>query len=228
MARLVLIEDDEDVLEEVSSFLVMRGHSVHLAESLATFRALMEEVPDIDIAIIDINLTDGEGYEAVSYLRQESERTGIIILTARGGIKDRLNGLESGSDHYLVKPFSLIELGAIIDALIRRIGLEWQYDTRRKELRSPEGFTMELNVFECYLFELLCASQGDTVGRNTLAKRMGFEWAGFNDRRVDTAISRLRFRWKDLTHEALPLRTRHGLGYSFDHPIRATFKRRVS
>lgn len=221
MARLLLLEDDADVRDELNEFLLLRGHTVSTIGDLSAFRTLMKEGLSMDLAVIDIMLPDGEGFEAVQQIREESQRTGIILLTARGGIQDRLRGLQVGSDHYLVKPFRLIELAAIIDALLRRVGLNWQFDAMGKQLRSPEGHFLDLNDFECRFFDLLCSSQGENVSRDRLLTSLGLEWADADLRRLDTAISRLRSRWRNATATSLPLKTHYGLGYSFKQPIRA-------
>jgi DNA-binding response OmpR family regulator len=214
------LEDDADVREELNEFLVMRGHTVHAIGDLCAFQTLMKEGPALDAAVIDVMLPDGEGFEAVQQIREESQRTGIVLLTARGGIQDRLRGLQMGSDHYLVKPISLIELGAIIDALLRRVGLDWQFDATLKQLRSPEGCVLDLNVFESCLFDLLCSSQEAAVSREALIQAMGYEWADADLRRLDTAISRLRSNWREADNRSLPLKTLYGRGYSFSQPLR--------
>lgn len=220
MADLLLIEDDPDVRDELSEFLMMRGHRVEAVGSLEAFLVLSESDQPVDIAIIDVGLPDGEGYEAVNRLRQRSQRMGIILLTARSGLSDRLRGLGIGSDHYLVKPFSLIELGAIIEALLRRVGVDWQYYDHLKQLKSPEGGALDLNSFESVLIHLLASAPGETISRTTLITGLGYKWGDFDTRRLDTAISRFRARWRDATQMPLPLKTRHGIGYSFDFPIR--------
>ena len=220
MAQILLLEDDREVREELMDYLCAHGHKVRDVSSLRAFHEQSSQPGNLDIAIVDISLPDGSGYEAVSSLRAISHRMGIIILTARSAMEDRLHGLADGADHFLVKPFSLIELGGIVDALLRRVGLSWCFDATQKALSAPSGRAMNLNVFECELFALLSSTGGATVSRESLVHAMGHDWANFDLRRLDTAISRLRARWKLACGEPLPLRTRHGVGYSFDYPVR--------
>ena len=220
MANLLIIEDHKEVREELHAFLIMQGHTVWTVESLSGFHTQMESAPVIDVAVIDLILPDGEGFEAMIELRRRSKRTGIILLTAKSSMKDRLRGLQDGADHYLIKPFSLIELGAVIDALLRRVGLAWVFELKSSQLTCPEGITLQLNAFELGLFELLCAPGGTPVTRESLVHSMGFEWKTYDLRRIDTAISRLRARWRHLSNRDLPLKTLHRTGYCFSEPLK--------
>ena len=220
MARLLLLEDDRDLQEELSEFLTRRDHSVQIAGSLKEFSNHIKNGLNIDVALIDVMLPDGSGYEAVQVLREISERTGIIFLTAKAALQDRLTGLETGGDHYLLKPFNLDELSAIIDALLRRVGPYWGFVAHLKQLRSPNGESLNLNTLESSLFELLATTPEAMVHRATLIESMGHDWVVFDLRRLDTAISRLRSKWKEKHGMPLPLRTHHGVGYGFDCPIR--------
>lgn len=219
MAHLLVLEDDLDLGEELCDFFNLQGHCVQIVSSMAAFGALDLKTSRIDIAILDVSLPDGEGFVAAQALRQTSERMGIIFLSARSGLEDRIKGLRGGSDHYLVKPFSLIELGAVVDALLRRVGLDWHYDSLRKQLFSPEGASLSLNHFEQTLIALLAASEESEVSRQQLVTAMGYDWSSYDMRRLDTAVSRLRSRWKQQTKTSLPVRALYGMGYRFDHPI---------
>ena len=220
MAHLLILEDDLDLREELSDFLMSRGHQILSAGSLHEFHHCLESSVITDVAIIDRLLPDGEGHEALKALRRNSDRTGIIFLTARGALEDRLEGLRCGADHYLVKPFNLNELCEVIEALLRRVGIDWRYDARLHQLQGPGNLLLDLNALESCLFALLSNEPERVIHRDTLVEAMGHRWADFDARRLDTAISRLRSRWKIKNGCSLPLKTRHGLGYSFDFLIR--------
>ena len=212
MVNIVLLEDEVALREEVASFLEGRGYRVGQAGTLGEFDALMSRA---QVAILDVNLPDGSGFDAAKRLREMSARVGIIMLTARSGTDDRIAGLSGGADHYLTKPFSLLELGAVIDAILRRVGQGWRLDAHRHVLVSPEGVELELGPQEMVLFERLAALSGRVLGKRDLVEAMGFDWLDYDLRRLDTLISRLRHRWRDASGSALPLKTEHREGYSF-------------
>ena len=212
MARIALLEDEILLRKELAAFLSKRDHEVAQAGTLAEFWPLM---PQVDIAILDLMLPDGSGEEVARRLRQEHPRVGILMLTARGAIQDRLQGLDAGADHYLVKPFRLVELAAIIDALLRRLGTGWRLDGQRRLLIAPDGFSSALSVAEMTLFNLLCGHPGEVVTQRTLVEALGFDWLDYDRRRLDKLVSRLRHRWQEESGEELPLRTEYRHGYSF-------------
>jgi DNA-binding response OmpR family regulator len=216
MARVTLLEDEAIVREELAAFLNKRAHTVTQAGTLAEFWPLMATT---DIAILDLMLPDGSGLDAAAQLRQHVPRAGVIVLTARGAIQDRVQGLNGGADHYLVKPFRLLELAAIIDALLRRLGGGWRIAFQQRELIGPDGYRSTLSATEMVLFELLCASPGQVVSRRALIAGLGEDWRNFDERRLDQLISRLRRRWRDGCGQELPLKTEHRKGYSFGEMI---------
>lgn len=216
MAHLALLEDDTDLRQEMVSYLVRYGHALSEAGTLAAFRALRDA---IDIAIIDLGLPDGSGLDAAAWLREQRPRAGIIILTARGTTTDKLAGLRGGADHYLVKPFRLDELAAIIDALLRRLGVGWRIDPQLRLLLGPEGTSIALSPAEMAMFEQFADHPDQVVKRRNLVEAFGERWLEFDQRRLDTMISRLRSRWREATGGELPLKTEYRQGYSFGATI---------
>lgn len=216
MPTIALLEDEEDLREEVADFLAGKGYRVLQAGTLAAFAPLANVAR---VAVLDMMLPDGSGFEAVKMLRAGSARTGIVMLTALGTLDDRLAGLGAGADHYLVKPFSLLELHAVIETLLRRVGREWVVDTRTRRLWSPGGATVELSAREAQFIELLARSGGAAVSRREIVEAMGQDWASYDLRRLDTLVSRLRAQWQRETGKELPLKTLHGEGYAFGEPI---------
>ncbi len=216
MTNITLIEDEPLLREELAAFLSGRGHAVLQAASLADFWPLMAQTA---IGVIDVMLPDGEGYEAAAKLRQHNAQAGIIMLTARGTLQDKLQGFDTGADHYLIKPFRLLELGAIIDAMKRRVCSGWQLDSRERLLISPSGDQIALGEMELKLLELLALSPGKVVSRQALIEALGMNWVDYDLRRLDTHICRFRQRWQGISGEPLPLKTVHRKGYSFSEII---------
>jgi DNA-binding response OmpR family regulator len=216
MTHITLIEDEPNFRDELTAFLTGRGHDVLHAGCLEDFWPL---IPDTSIAIVDIMLPDGNGYDAAARLKAHNARSGIIMLTARGALHDKLQGYGCGADHYLVKPIRLLELGGIIDALKRRVCSGWRLDTRVWRLISPAGDEISLGEMELKLFELLSLSSGTVVTRQELIEALGLKWADYDLRRLDTHICRFRQRWQHISGEVMPLKTVHRKGYSFGENI---------
>lgn len=212
MSTLVLLEDEIELREEVATFLEKRGWQVTQVGTVAQFLPCMTQAK---IAIIDVMLPDGNGFEAAAQFRQQCPGRGIIMLTARGATADKLQGLYGGADHYLVKPVKLLELVAVIDALSRRIPSGWRLLILQRQLLAPDGASLALSELEMTLCHLFVQSPGQTATRRAIAEAFGHDWHDFDQRRLDTLISRLRQRWRSVADTELPLKTAHREGYSF-------------
>ncbi|GAA4708349.1 response regulator transcription factor [Phytohabitans rumicis] len=114
--RILLVEDDLRVTAVMTSMLQRRGYDV---EHAATASAALAAAP-CDLVLLDLNLPDGDGVDVCRTLRARSAHLGIIAVTARAEERDRVTGLRMGADDYVVKPFSMAELQARIEALLRR------------------------------------------------------------------------------------------------------------
>ncbi|MFI7078693.1 MULTISPECIES: response regulator transcription factor [unclassified Micromonospora] len=114
--RILLVEDDRRVAAALSSALTRRGYEV---EHAATVTAALSAAP-CDLVLLDLTLPDGDGTDLCRELRRRSNQLGIIAVTARGEERDRVLGLRLGADDYVVKPFSMVELQARIEAVLRR------------------------------------------------------------------------------------------------------------
>lgn len=212
MARIALLEDENTLREELAAFLNRRGHVTLEAGTLADFWPLMTTA---DLAIIDIMLPDGSGFEAAALMRETVPHAGIVMLTARSATEDKLQGLYGGADHYLVKPFRLLELAAIIDALLRRVGAGWRLMMQDHRLISPEGFSSALSATEATLLDLLATHPQRMVSRRELVEALGYDWLNYDLRRLDKLVSRFRSRWLAESGQELPLKTEYGQGYRF-------------
>lgn len=213
MTTIALLEDEATLREEIADFLTSRGHRVRQAGSLAEFS---QAVQGARLVILDIGLPDGTGHHAAQMARGVYKEVGIVMLTARGSLEDRLAGFAGGADHYLVKPVDLLELEAIVEAVLRRIGADWVFMESTSELIDPQGRRLSLTRQECVLFRaVIGAGAGTVVQRRHIVEALGGDWASYDLRRLDTMVSRLRTRWRQQTGEELPLRTLHREGYTF-------------
>ena len=216
MTTIALLEDEASLREEVADFLESCGHRVLQAGTLAEFAALVTQAR---IVVLDVMLPDGSGFDAVRQVRSASRRTGIVMLTALGELQDRLTGLNEGADHYLVKPFRLLELEAVIESLLRRIGREWVFDAGNATLLDPLGHSLSLTDQEAAFVRVLARARGAVISRREVVDALGQEWASYDLRRLDTLVSRLRSRWQRSCGRDLPLRTLHREGYGFGETI---------
>ena len=119
--RILIVEDDRIIAENLYEYLEARGHQCDYAPSLAAATALLQG-PGFDAAVLDRNLPDGDGLVLARRLRAAGNALPLLILTARDTLEDKLTGFDAGADDYLVKPFALQEVEARLAALGRRAG----------------------------------------------------------------------------------------------------------
>ncbi|MFW5699308.1 MAG: response regulator transcription factor [Bacteroidota bacterium] len=118
--KVLIIEDEISLQDSVKSYFKVEGH---VPEVASTFNEAEEKIHlyQYDCILVDINLPDGSGFDLITQIRKVTSDTGIIIVSAREAIDDRIKGLELGADDYLVKPFHLSELNARVNSIIRRL-----------------------------------------------------------------------------------------------------------
>lgn len=121
--NLLIIEDEVDLQESIREFLLSESYIV---ESVTSFQEAEEKIDmyTYDCVIVDINLPGGSGLDIIRKLKSKNEDAGVIIISARTSLDDKLTGLDIGADDYLTKPFHLSELNARIKSIIRRRGLK--------------------------------------------------------------------------------------------------------
>jgi two-component system OmpR family response regulator len=181
--RLLLIEDDETLGEALTGFLRLDGHLVDWFKRLVDAQALVGE--PYDALLVDWQLPDGSGLDWVRRLRERGETVPIVMITARDQLTDRIKGLDSGADDYLVKPFQPEELAARLRALRRRavtqgaprvsLGASVELDLGARQAYR-HGLPVELTAREWNLLSALVARAGRLVSKPDLeALSTGFE-----------------------------------------------------
>ncbi len=120
--KLLIIEDDADLAQSIYAFLTAQHYLCETAKTYKSAQAKIE-VYDYDCIIIDLTLPGGDGLSLLRQLKEEEKRDGVIIISARAELDDKLLGLNLGADDYLAKPFHLAELSVRIAAIIRRKNL---------------------------------------------------------------------------------------------------------
>ena len=226
--RVLVVEDDRAIREGLADALAFHGYAAVQAERGDTGldKALHG---GCDLVLLDLVLPGRDGLAVLRELRRAHPTLPVIILTARGAEADRVRGLREGADDYVTKPFSIRELLARVDAVLRRsperpgdvrsLRLpEGRVDLERQEVVFNDGTRHELSLRETELLRYLAANPGRIVSREELLSRV---WgvsarAATETRTVDVHVARLRTKLRDHgTADAL-LVTVRGKGYRLD------------
>jgi two-component system OmpR family response regulator len=210
---LLLLEDDADLGRALADHLGAAGHRVHWCRCLAEAAA----APEPALALLDLQLPDGDGLDLLRRWRAIGRRAPVIVLTARDQVSDRIRGLQAGADDYLVKPFDLDELLARIDAVARRSGGSapvdrLQIDTAARSVRMA-GAAIDLTQMEWTVLACLARRRGRIYSRSEIEDDLhaqGLADAASNS--LEVIVSRLR---KKLGAAAIS--THRGLGYRLEH-----------
>ncbi len=219
MAHIILLEDERILREDLSDFLANCGHSVQAVGSIAEFERQFAPGRHL-IAILDLGLPDGDGMDIIARLRRDNLRLGIIVLTARSSTRDKVAGLQSGADHYLIKTVDLDILAAVVDSLARRLDLggvsgDWVLDDLKRELVAPGLPPIELSAQDYTVLKAIIDGRGQSVSKQDIVSALGEDYLSYDLRRLDTQINRLRRKVLDATGIELPLKTLRNEGYQF-------------
>lgn len=218
--RLLLVEDEPDAARVLARGLREQSYAVDVAADgeSALFHAHMT---DYDAVILDVMLPIADGLSVCRAIRESGSSVPILMLTARDGVDARIEGLDSGADDYLVKPFAWGELLARLRALVRRarypvlparvaIG-PLVLDTRARRAWVSDR-ALSLTAKEYALLEYLVRRAGDVVSRADLAEHVWDEHYDPLSNVVDVYVQRLRRKLDRPGRESL-IRTRRGEGY---------------
>ncbi len=219
--KLLLAEDEKTLRDQLLDILERHGYTVDAAEDGARALALGESEL-YDLSIIDIGLPRLSGMEVIRRLRDQGRDMPILILTARGDWQDKVEGLSSGADDYLVKPFHVRELLARVEALIRRASGAMirdvslgpvSLDTRAKSVRV-NGAAVEVTAFEFNLLEYLMHRPGHVVSKSELTEHLYQQDFDRDSNVIEVFVGRLR-RKLDPQNTIKPIETVRGQGYRF-------------
>ncbi len=223
--RLVVCEDDRELRTILLTGLPHFGIDARgVADGTALDAVLLDHRPTV--VVLDIGLPGEDGLAIARRLRAVGgPPMGIIMLTARGSLEDRLEGLKDGADVYFVKPVDLRELAFAVRNLHRRVSppsterpTEGVYtlDTLHSLLNLPSGEQVALTASELRILQALALKPGEVVERIDLLKSLHLPMDLPGMQRLETQISRLRSKVRlKSTSDPLPLHARHGVGYAF-------------
>jgi DNA-binding response OmpR family regulator len=226
-----LLEDDADFREELALGLGGYGFRVSFAVgSAAEFYSRFESQP-CDVALLDANVPGEDGFTVATRLRA-LHTVGIVMLTGRTALEDRVRGLEGGADTYLIKPVDLLELSSVIRSLVRRMRISrgmvkqessadkttanvWSLQDGGWILVDPVGISLHLSAQERTFLKALIDASGSVVSRQSLSELFSpNNPSEFELRRIDVLVSRLRTKAQS-SGIKLPVLSVRGQGYVF-------------
>ena len=227
MPQILLVEDEVGIRMTVQDRLVAEGYEV---ETAADGRAGFERARQggIDLIVLDLMLPGKPGLEVCRDLRSEGIPTPVLMLTAKVQLMDRVEGLRTGADDYLVKPFEMLELLARVEAILRRDRMKGGTETatihRFGDVRLDakqaavfrNGKQMQLSAKEYQLLLYFVRHPRETLTRDVLLREVWKYRAGLSTRTVDVHVGWLRQKIEADPKKPRWIVTRHGIGYIFD------------
>ena len=242
--KVLVIDDAPDLLAELVDYLGFCGFDTAGAASVQQMQQVLagaawRESEQPRVLVLDLGLPDGDGLTVARHLRAEQGLAlGIVMMTARGQLEDRILGLTAGADAYLAKPVAPRELKAVIDALVLRLAAAaasgaavaalpagdgtagatpayWRVDPATLRLICPDGCSVGLTGAEARLLATLFEAQGQVLNREQLCQRLGHGTGLDDTRRLDSLVSRLRGKVEQQCSMVLPLQTFRNLGFAF-------------
>jgi two-component system, OmpR family, response regulator len=237
-AHILVVDDDPQILSLLDRYLDKEGFKVSLAETGERMSDILAR-DAVDLVLLDLVLGGEDGLALARRIREKSD-IGLIILTGKGEMIDRIVGLEMGADDYVAKPFHLRELLARIKSVLRRSAVRdapapepgtpagektcarfagWSFDFVKRELISPAGKAAPLTTGETNLLVAFLRNPNRVLDRDRLLSLIANrDWQPF-DRSVDTQVVRLRRKIEaDASSPAL-IKTVRGAGYIFAAPV---------
>jgi two-component system OmpR family response regulator len=229
MSHLLIVEDDELLRDGLCAQLVNAGHSVSGASDGAQAISLLESTR-FDAVVLDLGLPVMDGISVLRWVRQRLAAMPVLVLTARDGVDDRVQGLNAGADDYLTKPFEMAELLARLHAMLRRSrlpafggSLEVQSEAARRLRVDPavpmawlDEEALELTQREWSLLSLLVSNMGQVVGREDVLsvwQSQPVDGTGTASNALEVYVHRLRRKLQD---SGLTIRNVRGLGYMLE------------
>ncbi len=231
--RILVVDDDSDVLDMLKQYLVKNAFSVHTATTAGEVAAIVAS-NRIDLILLDVMLGDDNGFEICQSLRKENS-VPIIMMSALSADHHRMKGYSSGADDYVAKPFNPDLLLARIQAVVRRTQrsaslsyrretksysfMQWRFNARDGQLFAKDGFEVVLSRLEVLLLNILLANPFIPLTREEIASVLSGERDPMNTseitegRAVDVLVGRLRSKLEENPKNPAIIKTVRGTGY---------------
>jgi DNA-binding response OmpR family regulator len=227
MAKVLIVEDDEVIAEGMARHLSEAGFEpIRVSNGTQGLARLRYERPDV--CVVDLMLPGTDGWRLIESARNEGIGTPIVVVSARGTEHDRVHALEIGADDYLVKPFSMKELVARVQANARR-GPRAELEQRGEAIEIEElrvdprevqafvhGESASLTPTEFRLLYALALERGRVVTRDELLQRVWGRRETHRDRTVDVFVRKLREKIDRRSRDHSFIQTRYGVGYKLE------------
>jgi DNA-binding response OmpR family regulator len=221
--KILMIEDEKELVKGMAQYLRQESYVCEIAYTASEAREKIM-LFDYDCILLDISLPDGNGLQILDELKRMGKADGVIIITAKNSLDDRVTGLNLGADDYLSKPFYLPELSARVAAVIRRKRFEGNTKLSFKEITIDllgktvlvHGGHVELTRKEYNLLLFLVSNKNRVVSKNAIAEHLSGDDAELLDK-FDFIYSHIKNLKKKLTEAGAEdyLKTIYGLGYKF-------------
>jgi DNA-binding response OmpR family regulator len=217
--RLLIVEDNIELSRLVAAGLVAAGYETDIVGSVGEAREAVRSV-SYAAMILDLNLPDGDGLSILIELRRRMDPLPVLVLTARDGLQDRVNGLRNGADDYLAKPFAVVELVARLEAILRRPGqllgsslnlANLVYDTESRQV-FIDGVPRIFSARETSVLEILLRRQGRVVPKKNVEDHIFGLTSDVASNAVEVYVSRLRKQLGEYGAKIL-IHTIRGVGY---------------
>ncbi|GAB1453672.1 response regulator transcription factor [Draconibacterium sp.] len=222
--KLLVVEDNIKLLEAIAEVLVA---AKYVCEKAADFNSASEKISlyNYDIVVVDINLPDGSGLDLIRAIKKQNAETGIIVISARNSLDNKIEGLDLGADDYLTKPFDMAELLARVKALLRRRSFsgsdlvslgEISINTSNRKVFA-RNMQLELTKSEYDILLFFFANSNRVLTRESIAEHIWGDNMDLADS-FDFIYSHIKNLRKKITASGVddPIKAVYGIGYKFE------------
>lgn len=230
MHEILVVDDDDGLRLDLVDYLTIKGFRAAGADSAAACRQALERIAP-DVIILDIRLPDGHGLALAREIQARfGVGCGLVMLTGLAEPIDRINGLDSGADAYLVKHATMREIEATVRSVIRRLPSTvvrseaapppfdtggWRVSRSDWTLEAPNSVRIPLTGTEIAFLGILLTNPGSVCSRAELIAALGRPSMRYNERNLDEVVRRLRRKVEQASGMMIPIRVAYGNGYSF-------------
>ncbi|WP_185247467.1 response regulator transcription factor [Chryseobacterium bernardetii] len=222
--KILIVEDESELAKSISEYLSVENY---LCENAATFSEAMSKIEmfEYDCILLDIMLPDGNGLRILEELKKQNKQDGVIIISAKNALDDKIEGLKLGADDYLTKPFHLSELMARVYSIIRRKQFSSSNVVKQNELQidllaktvvvNNESISLTKKEFDLLIYFI--GNKNKVISKSTLAEHLSGDFADMLDNHdfVYAHVKNLKKKLYDAGCEHY-LKTVYGTGYKWE------------
>ncbi|MDE1193562.1 MAG: response regulator transcription factor [Arachidicoccus sp.] len=217
--KILIVEDEQDLARSIRQYLQNQNYLCEIASTVQQGREKIEYF-DYDCILLDIMLPGGTGLQLLEELKRDKKTDGVIVISAKNSLEDKIYSLKSGADDYLSKPFHLAELSARVESVIRRRQLNGSNDIHFQDIKidiqaktvSIENGEINLTKTEYDLLLFLMMNKGKVISKNAIAEHLSGQSAMYLDN-FDIIYAHVKNLKKKLGLQGNYIRTIYGTGY---------------